>query len=214
MTRSFLIVAAFSFFATAQVGVKIRWTCPKEGRFNVSHCKGCSPHYCMDGQHFHASEGPIPEWVLGYFEELRRRSEEISRQLEAKSAELRAAHAASAERAKQMNAQSAAAHEAFLQRVKSGRHGNSPRMLQPAPGGVAAAPDVAVAPRVVSREEIGLVKIGDNRGDVVARLGTPASAITIPGDDGTVERLAYRTGPDRTARINLRDGRVVEISLP
>jgi hypothetical protein len=206
---------AFSAAAFAQFGtIKVKWTCPKEGRFSVKHCEGCNPHYCMDGQHFHADEGPVPAWVLGYFAELKRRSEEIRREIDVRSAELRAAHAANVERSKQLNAKYAAEHEAFLQRAKAGHQRTASRMLTPAPGGVDAAPDSAVPAKIVSTAEVGLIKVGDSRGDVVARLGAPASAITIPGDDGTVETLSYRTAPANTARINLRDGRVVEIILP
>lgn len=215
MTRTLLCLSAFSVAAFAQFGaIKVKWTCPKEGRFSVKHCEGCNPHYCMDGQHFHVDEGPIPAWVLGYFAELNRRSEEIKREIETRSGELRAAHAANVERSKQLNAKYAAEHEAFLRRVQAGRHGTAPHMLTPAPGGIDAAPDVAAPPKIASVADIEFIKVGASRSDVVAKLGTPASAITIPGDEGTVETLSYRTAQGRTARINLRNGRVVEIFLP
>ncbi len=168
----------------------------------------------MDGQHFHVDQGPVPEWVLSYFAELTRRSEAIRKEIETRSGELREAHAANAERSKHLNAKYAAEHEAFLRRVQSGRQGAASRVLAPAPGGVDAAPDIAAPPKISTATEIDRIKVGDSRSEVVSKLGTPASAITIPGEEGTVETLSYRIAPDRTARINLRDGRVVEISLP
>jgi hypothetical protein len=216
MSRLFLCFMAFSAVARAQFGtIQVKWTCPKEGRFTVRHCEGCNPHYCMDGKHFHADEGPVPAWVLGYFAELKRKSEEIRREIDAQSAELRAAHAANVERSKQRNAKYASEQEALLQRAQARRQGTATRTLTPvAPVGVDAAPDSATPAKIVSTAEVGLIKVGDSREDVLARLGTPASAITIPGEDGTVETLSYRTAPARTARINIRDGRVVEIFLP
>lgn len=217
MTRSLLLVAVLSLPVFAQVGLTVRWTCPKDGRFSVKHCEGCNPHYCMDGQHFHADEGPVPAWVLNHFAELKRRSQEIRAGIDARSAELRANHAANVERSKQRNARYAAEHEAFLRRVQSGQNGTGPRLLSPAPassGVVEAAPGPVAPLKAISRSELEQIRVGDTRGDIVGLLGTPASAITIPGDDGTVETLSYRVSSDRTARINLRHGRVVEISLP
>jgi len=156
----------------------------------------------------------VPGWVLTYFADMKRRSDEIRKEIDTKGRELREAHAANMERSKQLNAKYAAEHEAFMQRVRAGQHGNAPRMLSPAPGGVDLAPETVVPPKLVTASDAATVKIGDSRADVINRLGTPASAITIPGDEGTTETLSYRTAPDRTVRINLRDGRVVEIILP
>lgn len=215
MTRLPIIFVALSIQAFGQFGaIKVKWTCPKEGRFSVKHCEGCNPHYCMDGQHFYANEGPVPAWVLNHFAELDRRSEEIRQQIDANSRELRAANAANMERNKQMHAKHAAEHEAFLRRVQTGQRGNSPRMLTPAPGGVDLAPQTVVPPKLVAASDVESIKVGDSRADVIGRLGTPVSAITIPGDEGTTETLSYRTAPDRTVRINLRQERVVEILLP
>lgn len=217
MTRVLFVVALLVAPSFAQVGIKIRWTCPKEGRFSVKHCEGCNTHYCMDGEHFHADEGPVPSWVFNYFAELQRRSEEIRKEIAQKGAELGAAHAANVERSKQLNAKYAAEHEAFMRRVQSGQHATARRMLTPGYRGngvVEAAPETVVPPRLLSKAELESVKVGDNRAEVLVRLGTPSSAISIPGDEGTLETLSYRAAPDRTARINLRHGRVIEISLP
>jgi len=214
MARFLILVVILAGTLAGQFGVKIRWTCPKEDLFSVKHCEGCNPHYCMDGQHFHADEGPVPAWVLNHFAELKRRSQQIRQEIDERGAELRAAHAANVERTKQLNAKYAAEHEAFMRRVQSGQPGGAPRMLTPSASVVAAAPDPRTPPTVVSKADLEQIKIGAGRAEVIERLGTPSSAITIPDDDGAVETLSYRVTTNQAARINLRHGRVIDISVP
>ncbi len=77
--------------ASAQWGeVKINWTCPKEGRFKVAHCKDCPWHYCYDGQHFYEGDGPVPSWVKAYFDGLKRQMEQTRAEIERKGEEAKA----------------------------------------------------------------------------------------------------------------------------
>jgi hypothetical protein len=66
-----LLLCFLTLPVAAQFGeFKIKWVCPKEGRFRVAHCKDCPWHYCYDGQHFYQEDGPVPSWVKTYFDNI------------------------------------------------------------------------------------------------------------------------------------------------
>jgi hypothetical protein len=78
------------------------------------------------------------------------------------------------------------------------------------------APPVPPPPPVhyTSREEVTAIQAGTSRGDVIAKLGPPASMVTIPDEGHLVETFKYISGNNWIGTVRLDNGSVVKVDSP
>lgn len=87
----------------------------------------------------------------------------------------------------------------------------------PVPAAAAAIPVVAPpppAPEIVpSRESLSAVAVGTSRQDVLAKVGTPSSRITMFEDGGAVEILRFSAKSGSLGSVRIVNGSVSEVTL-
>ena len=209
MFRWFFLTLASVVCLAAQ----IRWKCDaKDGKFTMTPCANCQKFYCWDGKIFSEEKGytPPPAYVLQYWEEVRRRSQQIREDIERRGKELREQVQKGAEETKRLNQERMQAHTEYMGDL----HRRSPRTIPKDVVVVDSAPAVT-APSIppVSRAKARAVQVGMGRAAVEGLLGKPQSAISIPEDDGFVEILTYTLDDQGSARVRIEHGKVVSVQL-
>ncbi len=79
---------------------------------------------------------------------------------------------------------------------------------QPAAVVIQAAP---IPVRRLSEEDIRAIQAGAGRGEVIAKLGQPASLVTIPDEGHLLESFKYVAGGQWVGTIRLDNGAVVQV---
>jgi hypothetical protein len=82
-----------------------------------------------------------------------------------------------------------------------------------------SAPAVAPVPPPIpvhhaSRAEVSAIQPGASRSDVMAKLGPPASLVTIPDEGHLVETFKYVSGNSWVGTVRLDNGSVVSVDSP
>jgi hypothetical protein len=227
MFRWFLLTLASVVCLAGQ----IRWKCDaKDGKFIVTPCANCQKFYCWDGKIFSEEAGytPPPAYVLQYWEEVHRRSQQIREDIERRGKELREQVQKGAEESKRLNQERMQAHQEYMddlhRRINERRSAagaphssaiaSSPRAIPKDVVVVDSAPAVT-APSIppVSRAKAKEVQVGMGRAAVEGLLGKPHSAMSIPEDDGFVEILTYTLDDQGSARVRMERGKVVSVQL-
>lgn len=183
----------------------------------MTPCANCKKFYCWDGQIFSEEAGytPPPGYVLQYWEEVHRKSQQMREDIDRRGKELREQYEKSVENTARLNAERMQAHQQYMDDLH--RHIEERRSASastrgtmaagtPSRGTMASAPhviakDVVVvdsAPSVTappippaSRAKAQEVKVGMDRAAVESLLGKPHSAMSIPEDDRFIEILTY-----------------------
>jgi hypothetical protein len=65
-----------------------------------------------------------------------------------------------------------------------------------------------------SREEVVAIQPGTARGEVIAKLGPPASMVTIPDEGHLLETFKYVSGSSWVGTVRLDNGAVVKVDSP
>ncbi len=217
--------------STGCLSAQIRWKCdPKDGKFITALCATCKKFYCWDGQIFSEEAGytPPPAYVLAYWEEIHRRSQQIKADIDRRGKELKEQVQKGQQEAVRLNQERAQAHQEFTddlnRRIAESRAAAaSPRSATAASTQrtvpkniVVAAPEPAsAAPSLppVSRAKVSEIQVGMDRAAVEGVLGKPHSAMSIFEDDGLVESLTYTLDDHTTARIRIEKGKVASVKV-
>jgi len=230
MLRWFLLVMVSCGLLTAQM----RWRCDaKDGKFTMTPCANCKKFYCWDGQIFSDELGYTrpPGYVLAYWEEIHRKSEQVRADIDRRGKELRDQYQKATEDNAKLNQERMAASKEFNDDLK--RRIDESRSSSGAPRtGMASASTTRAEPKSTvvfalppeagksgpslppsSREKVGEVKPGMNRTAVEAILGKPHSATSISGGDGVVEALNYMLEDHATARVRIENGKVASVKI-
>ena len=224
MRRAFILV----LISAASLAAQIRWKCdPKDGKFSVTMCKGCKKFYCWDGEIFSEEEGytPPPAYVLSYWDQVHRRSQQIREDIDRRGKELKQQVEQGRQETARLNQERAQAHKEFMDDLN--RRVATPRSPTAAPHSSAAiapratprdvvvdAPAASVAAPAIppaSRARVSDVQLGMSRAAVESVLGKPHSAISIPDDEGLVETLTYSLDDHSTSRVRIVQGKVVSV---
>src|SRR5271165_785395 len=115
MLRWFFPIMLFAGSLSAQI--QVRWRCdPKDGKFTTTLCANCKKFYCWDGEIFSEEDGytPPPQEVLAYWEEVKRRSQQIRADIERRTQELRDAVKNGQQQSQRMNQERLQAHQQFM----------------------------------------------------------------------------------------------------
>jgi len=230
MLRWFLLMMVSCGLLTAQM----RWRCDaKDGKFTMTPCANCQKFYCWDGQIFSEEPGYTrpPGYVLAYWEEIHRKSQEMRADIDRKGKELREQYQKATEDNAKLNQERMAASKAFnddlKRRIEESRsRPGAARTGMVSPSSTRAEPKsvVVFAPPPeagtsgpslppVSREKMAEVKAGMNRAAVETILGKPHSATSISGGDGVVEAFNYTLEDHATARVRIENGRVASVKI-
>lgn len=172
-----LILAFAGNAAPQEFGIK--WECDPTDRHHRFYRSDLGV-VCWDGKTYSKDNGGIPQSMLDYFEQNRRKVQEKVDEMNRHIAELKAARAA---------------------------NGGTSRAAAPAANAhptVARAENAPVA--AVSPEVFASIDVGMARAAVLDKLGKPAGSITIPGDDGLIEIWTYRLADGSTAKLKLTEG--------
>lgn len=179
--RAFFLILLSAAYLSAQV----HWTCdPKGGKFIITPGAHSKKFYCWDGKIFSDEQGytPPPSYVLSYWEEVHRKSQQIRADLE--------------------------------RRMKDRSPTTNGRMVSKAIDVLPPPPQPSTSEThspPPSRAKVTEIREGMDRPSVEAVLGKPYSAISIPEDDGLLEVLTFKLDDDSTARIRIKQGKVLKI---
>jgi hypothetical protein len=218
--------------SAACLAAQIRWKCDaKDGKFIMTLCATCQKLYCWDGEIFSEEPGytPPPSYVLSYWEDVHRRSQQIRDDIDRRGKELREQVQKGAQETQRLNQERAQSHKEYMDNLN--RRISESHSLQGAPrGGVTASSQRAVPQNLVvmapgpqasgpvippsSRAKVSGVQVGMDRAAVEGILGKPHSAISIPEDDGLVEVLSYTIEDHAIARVRTEKGKVVSVKIP
>jgi hypothetical protein len=225
-----LIVIAAGSLAAQIPQYQFRWKCdPKDGKFIVTPGANSKKFYCWDGQIFSEEKGytPPPGYVLAYWEEVHRKSQQIREDIDRRGKEMKQQFEQSVENTKRLNQERAQQHQQFMddlhRRMADPKapmpHAAATTTAMPKTSGVTAAVAATVpfssepGPPPASRAKVNDVKTGMDRASVEAILGKPHGAMTLPEDDTLVESLTYTLDDHATARIRLEKGKVVSVRI-
>jgi hypothetical protein len=210
----------------------VHWYCnPRDGKFIETPCATCKKFYCWDGKIFSEEKGytPPPAYVLSYWDEVHRRSQQIRSDIEQTKKELAEQVQKGAQDSKRMNEERLQAHQAFMEdldrRAVQSRSSQSPLRSGEAavsrranPQMLVLAPPRPTEPAPVippsSRAKVSEIQPGMDRAEVERILGKPHSAMAVTGVDGMVETLSYRLEDHGTARVRIEKGKVVSVKIP
>ena len=221
-----------TLFSAACLTAQIRWKCDaKDGKFVMTPCATCQKFYCWDGEIFSEEPGytPPPSYVLSYWEDVHRRSQQIRADIDRRGKELQEQVEKGAQDTARLNQERMQAHKEYmddLNRRMAESHSRSrgaPRssaapiaqravpkdIVVEATGPATSAPSVPPA----IRARVSEVQTGMDRAAVEKVLGKPHSAISIPDDEGLVEMLTYALEDRTTARVRLVQGRVASVKI-
>ncbi len=67
------------------------------------------------------------------------------------------------------------------------------------------------APPPLTPEDVARIEVGSTRGDLLARLGSPAFRISIPEDGGLLEIYSFHAGGRMIGKVRLTNGAVVGV---
>jgi hypothetical protein len=215
--------------SAGSLGAQFRWKCdPKDGKFTTTLCATCKKMYCWDGQIFSEEEGytPPPSYVLAYWEEVARKSQQIRADIERRGKELADQVQAGKQETARLNQDRALAHKEFMddlnRRIAQSRSGSPPApraaiVSRAVPTNVVAgvAEPAMSAPALVpsSRAKVSEIQVGMDRATVEGILGRPHSSISVPDDDGLVESLSYMLEDHATARVRIERGKVASVKI-
>ncbi|HLJ51259.1 MAG TPA: hypothetical protein VKU01_34860 [Bryobacteraceae bacterium] len=172
-----MLLAAFSAGALAQ-GFQIHWVCdPKEKRLYRRDLGVV----CWDGTTYSKEDpGGIPQYMIDYFDQMRRDVAQKVGEMNQHVAELKAKRP-----------------------VAAGPTVIAARQTVPIP----AAPEVRHKP--VSPEAFASIEKGMKRTELIEKLGEPMGSISIPNDDGFIEVWTYSLTDGGTAKVRIEAGVVV-----
>jgi len=213
------------------LAAQIRWTCDaKDGKFIVTPCATCKKFYCWDGKIFSEEPGYTrpPSYVLSYWEEVHRRSEQIRADIDRRGKELREQVQRAEQDSARLNQERMQAHKEYMDDLnrrisesrsspaspRSGMTANTQRAV-PKTLVVVAREPATPAPSVppASRAKLSEVQVGMDRAAVEVVLGKPHSALSIPEEDGLVEALTYMLDDHATAHVRIEKGKVVSVKI-
>jgi hypothetical protein len=179
-----LCIALTLAFATNAAAQGFKWECDPTERHSRFYRADLGV-VCWEGKTFSADNGGIPQYMLDYFEQNRRKVQQKVDEMNRHFAELKAA-----------------------------RPSNSGTPALPAPrpaapavnaaGTVARAEAIPIVP--VSPQVFASIDVGMHRSAVLDALGKPPGSITIPGDDGFVEIWTYQLTDGSAAKLTIEKG--------
>jgi hypothetical protein len=222
LRSSFLLLVS-----AACLAAQIRWKCdPKDGKFIMTPCGNCKKLYCWDGKIFSEERGyaPPPSYVLSYWEEVHRRSEEMRAEIDRKGKELREQVENAKQETARLNQERMQAHKEYMddlnRRIAESRSSPGPRRSVATANTqravpkevIVAAPEPATSAPMIppaSRAKVSEIQVGMDRAAVERVLGKPHSAIS----DGLVELLAYTLEDHGTARVRIEQGKVASVKI-
>jgi hypothetical protein len=178
------LILAFAANAAAQ---GFKWECDPTERHSRFYRADLGV-VCWDGKTFSEENGGIPQYMLDYFEQNRRKVQQKVDEMNRHNAELKAA------------------------RPRNGAPPSppAPRPVTPAANATATVARAEATPIVaVSPQAFASIDVGTHRSAVVDTLGKPAGSITIPGDDGFVEIWTYQLTDGSAAKLTIEKGVVV-----
>jgi hypothetical protein len=185
ITFCIALMLAFAAKSAAQES-GFKWECDPSERHNRFYRADLGV-VCWEGKTFSKDNGGIPQYMLDYFEQNRRKVQQKVDEMNRHIAELKAARL-------------------------PGQPGNSatPRPITPITPATNARVTVAPAEATpivpISPEAFASMDVGTARSAVLDKLGKPPGAITIPGDDGFVEIWTYQLTDGSTAKLNIEKG--------
>ena len=170
-----VLMLAFAVKTTAQESW-IKWECDSTDRHHRFYRADLGV-VCWDGKTFSKDNGGIPQYMLDYFEENRRKVQQKVAEMNKNIAELKAARAANPQ---------------------------AQRPLTPPAKSAATVAPAESAPIVPVKSDLfAAIDIGMARSAVLDKLGKPAGSITIPGEDGFVEIWTYQLTDGSTAKVRI-----------
>ena len=98
----------------------MRWRCDaKDGKFIMTPCANCKKFYCWDGAIYSEEPGYTapPGFVLAYWEEKHRESEQIRAEIDRKGKELKEQFRESQQETQRLNAERKQQHKEFMDSV-------------------------------------------------------------------------------------------------
>ncbi len=135
---------------------------------------------CWYGKTYSQDDGGIPQYMLDYFEENRRKVQQKVAEMNRHIAELKASRPANPA---------------------------PPRPVTPPAKAVTVAPaEAAPSAPPVNLEAFASINVGAPRSAVLDKLGKPAGSITIPGDEGFVEIWTYQLADGSSAKLKIEKG--------
>jgi hypothetical protein len=199
------------------LSAEVRWKCdPTDGKFIATPGINSKKFYCWDGQIFSEEKGytPPPGYVLAYWEEVHRRSQQIRDDMDRRCKELREKVQQAPLEAARLNQERAEAHKEFMDKLNRGQtsssRGTTPKtVVVSGPERAASTPPIPPA----SREKVSGVQVGMARSAVEEILGKPHGSISIPEEDGLLETLTYLLDDNTTARVRLKQGKVESVKI-
>jgi hypothetical protein len=180
-------IALLLALATSAAAQGVRWECDPTERHSRFYRADLGV-VCWEGKTFSEENGGIPQYMLDYFEQNRRKVQQKVDEMNRHITELKAA------RKPTSGTPAAGAHPA-------------PWPVTPAANATAtvaraeATPIVAVSPQVFAS-----IDVGTYRSAVLETMGKPPGSITIPGDDGFVEIWTYQLTDGRAAKLTIVKG--------
>jgi hypothetical protein len=234
MLRVAFLILISSGCLMAQFQFQWRWKCDaKDGKFVVRPGKDSKKFYCWDGQIFSEEKGytPPPGYVLAYWEEVARKSAQMRADIERKGKEMAEQWERSKQETARLNQERMAEHKAYMDDLN--RRVGETRRDPPVTRGstytpatstaranpktvVVSAPEPATpAPKVppASRAKVDEVKTGMDRAAVESILGQPHGSMSIPEEDSLLEVLTYLLDDNSTARVRIKDGKVLSVKI-
>jgi hypothetical protein len=172
---SFLILAS-----AASLAAQIRWTCDaKDGKFAMTPCATCQKFYCWDGQIFSEEPGytPPPSYVLCYWEEAHRRSQQIRADVDRKGKELGEQVQKASQETMRLNQERNQAHKEYMDDLN--RRINESRSSQGAPHSGMGANNQRAVPK-----DVVVAASGPNTSirSIPPSSRVRASEVAVPGD--------------------------------
>ena len=174
----FALLFAFAANVSAQE-TGFKWECDPAERHSRFYRADLGV-VCWEGKTFSKDNGGIPQYMLDYFEQNRRKVQQKVDEMNRHVAELKATRPATSP---------------------------APRPVTPAANATATVARAAAAPIVpVSPEVFAPIDVGTPRSAVLDKLGKPGGSITIPSDDGFVEIWTYQLTDGSTAKLRIEKG--------
>jgi len=227
-------------------GGSFRWYCDaKDGKFIITPCATCKKFYCWDGAIYSDEPGykAPPGFVLAYWEQKHRESEQLRADLARKGKELKEQFEESVRETERLNRERGQQHKEFMDSVarksaeihaaaqhspiappaaRSGSMATTaigqrarPKM-ETLDSGVTSGTIPGAAeptPPPVSRAKLSEIQRGMAKDAVLEKLGAPRSKMSIPEDGILVETLTYLVEANASAKVRIENGKVVSVRL-
>jgi hypothetical protein len=177
MLRSLLLTLSL----TGCLAAEIHWKCdPKDGKFVMAPCANCKKFYCWDGEIFSDQQGYTrpPSYVLSYWEEVHRKSQQIREDIDRRGKELKQQVEQAQQDTARLNRERMETHQEYMDDLKR-------RMAESrapsAPRGTMTSPQGAVPRDVVNDSRPSYV-----RGSAISARAIPRDVVVDAGGPSTL----------------------------